>query len=137
MRNVFAATAVLMLAVAVPAGAQAPAPGAAISGAVADARRPAADTARDAARKPAQIVAFAGVKPGDVVAELLPGGGYYTRILAAAVGPQDGAPASAFTIGYAVVLRRAPLRVRRRRVRARGSDVAPDRRRSGFRRTPA
>jgi len=88
MRNLFAATAVLMLAVAVPAGAQAPAPGAAISGAVADARRPAADTARDAARKPAQIVAFAGVKPGDVVAELLPGGGYYTRILAATVGPQ-------------------------------------------------
>jgi len=33
-------------------------------------------------------VAFAGVKPGDVVAELLPGGGYYTRILAATVGPQ-------------------------------------------------
>ena len=56
---------------------------------VADPARPAADTARDAARKPAEIVACAGVEPGDVVAEFLPGGGYYTRILAKAVGP-DG-----------------------------------------------
>jgi len=48
---------------------------------------PAADTARDAARKPAEIVDFAGVKPGDKVAEMIPGGGYYTRILAKTVGP--------------------------------------------------
>ena len=58
---------------------------AAVAAAVADADRPAADQARDAARKPAEIVAFAGVKPGDKVAEFLPGGGYYTRILAKAV----------------------------------------------------
>lgn len=61
---------------------------AAIAAAVADPIRPAADTARDAARKPAEIVAFAGVKPGDVVAEYLPGGGYYTRILSKTVGPR-------------------------------------------------
>jgi len=61
---------------------------AAIAAAVADAGRPEPDKARDAARKPAEIVAFAGVKPGDKVAEFLPGGGYYTRILARAVGPQ-------------------------------------------------
>jgi predicted methyltransferase len=61
---------------------------AAIAAAVADAGRPEADKARDAARKPAEIVAFAGVKPGDKVAEFLPGGGYYTRILSKAVGPQ-------------------------------------------------
>lgn len=60
----------------------------AISTAVADPARPAADTARDANRKPAEIVAFAGVKPGDKIAEIAPGGGYYTRILAKAVGPQ-------------------------------------------------
>jgi predicted methyltransferase len=60
---------------------------AAIAAAVADAGRPEADTARDAARKPAEIVAFAGVEPGDVIAELSPGGGYYTRILSKAVGP--------------------------------------------------
>ena len=61
---------------------------AAIAAAVADAARPEADKARDAARKPAEIVAFAGVKPGDKVAEFLPGGGYYTRILSKAVGPE-------------------------------------------------
>ena len=60
----------------------------AIAAAVADAARPEPDKARDAARKPAEIVAFAGVKPGDKVAEFLPGGGYYTRILAKAVGPE-------------------------------------------------
>lgn len=62
--------------------------GAAIASAVADSRRPEADTARDAVRKPAEIVAFAGVHPGMTVAEIAPGGGYYTRLLAAAVGPQ-------------------------------------------------
>jgi predicted methyltransferase len=62
--------------------------GAAIAAAVADMRRPAADTARDPLRKPAEIVAFAGVHPGMVIAEIAPGSGYYTRLLAAAVGPQ-------------------------------------------------
>jgi len=61
---------------------------AAITAAVADPMRPAADTARDANRKPAQILAFAGVKPGDTVVELMPGGGYFTRILAKTVGPK-------------------------------------------------
>jgi predicted methyltransferase len=61
---------------------------AAIAAAVADAGRPDADKARDVHRKPAEIVAFAGVKPGDKVAEFLPGGGYYTRILSKTVGPQ-------------------------------------------------
>ena len=60
----------------------------AVSNAVADSARPEADKARDAVRKPAEIVAFAGVKPGDKVAEIAPGGGYYTRILARTVGPE-------------------------------------------------
>lgn len=66
----------------------APVPTPAITAAVADPARPAADKARDAARKPAEAVAFAGVKPGDIIAEIAPGGGYFTRILAKAVGPQ-------------------------------------------------
>lgn len=64
------------------------APATTIAAAVADPLRPAADTARDAIRKPAESVAFAEVEPGDIVAEIAPGGGYYTRILARAVGPQ-------------------------------------------------
>lgn len=87
MRRLTTATALLML-LALPAQAQDSAPSPAIAAAVADSQRPANDTARDALRKPAEIVAFAGVEPGDKVAEIAPGGGYYTRILAKAVGPE-------------------------------------------------
>ncbi len=59
-----------------------------IAAAVADTTRPSADTDRDAARKPAEMVAFAGVKSGQQIAELLPGGGYFTRILSLSVGPK-------------------------------------------------
>src|SRR6202035_2138008 len=58
-----------------------------VTAAVADSARPAADTERDATRKPAETLAFAGVKPGDQVVELAPGKGYYTRLLSAVVGP--------------------------------------------------
>ena len=68
-----------------PASAQSVSP--AVAAAVADTGRPDADKARDTTRKPAETVAFAGVKPGMTVAELGPGRGYYTRILAKAVGP--------------------------------------------------
>lgn len=59
-----------------------------ISAAVADAGRPEEDKQRDANRKPAETVQFAGIKPGDKVAELIPGKGYFTRILSKAVGPK-------------------------------------------------
>jgi predicted methyltransferase len=55
--------------------------------AVADPARPAADTARDQNRKPAEMLAFAGITPGKVVVDLLPGAGYFTRIFARAVAP--------------------------------------------------
>ena len=61
---------------------------AAISAAVADAGRPAADKDRDADRKPAETLAFAGVKPGEQVVDFLPGGGYFTRIFSKIVGPK-------------------------------------------------
>lgn len=59
----------------------------AISAAVADGGRPADDKARDQARKPAEMLVFAGVKQGDSILELIPGGGYFTRIFSKAVGP--------------------------------------------------
>ena len=58
-----------------------------ISAAVADKGRPAEDVARDAARKPAEMLMFAGIKPGDKVVDLIPGKGYFTKIFAKAVGP--------------------------------------------------
>jgi predicted methyltransferase len=48
--------------------------------------RPVADVERDAARKPAAMVSFAGIKPGQLVVDMLPGGGYFTRVFAQAVG---------------------------------------------------
>jgi len=58
----------------------------AIDAAVADTTRPAADRDRDAERKPADMLAFAGVKPGMVVMDILPGGGYFTRLFSDVVG---------------------------------------------------
>ena len=63
-------------------------PSSAIAAAIADKGRPEADTKRDADRKPAEMLAFAGVKPGAKVADFIPGGGYFTRIFAKAVGPK-------------------------------------------------
>ena len=80
------ATLLLFCVTATTTDARAASP--AIAAAVADPARPDADRLRDAARKPAEVLAFAGVKSGMVVAELGSGGGYYTRILAKAVGPQ-------------------------------------------------
>jgi predicted methyltransferase len=57
-----------------------------ITAAVADPMRPAADTERDTNRKPAETLAFAGVRPGEQVVEFGPGKGYYTRLLSAVVG---------------------------------------------------
>ncbi|MGH6910598.1 MAG: class I SAM-dependent methyltransferase [Phenylobacterium sp.] len=80
-----ATTAALLLAAA---SAQAAKPPAHIAAAVADPGRPAGDVYRDDRRKPAETVAFAGVEPGMSIAELIPGNGYYTRILSKAVGPK-------------------------------------------------
>lgn len=74
--------------VAVPALAARPSIPANIAAAVADPARLQADRARDAERKPAECLAFAGVKSGDRVADLIPGGGYFTRLFSVAVGPK-------------------------------------------------
>jgi len=55
--------------------------------ALADPQRPQADRERDATRMPAEILAFAQIDPGEKVGDYIMGGGYWTRILATAVGP--------------------------------------------------
>jgi predicted methyltransferase len=77
------AIAALFALIAAPAAAQTPAP---IAAAIAAPDRPAADRARDGERKPAEMLAFTGVKAGDKVADFWPGGGYFTRLLAKTVG---------------------------------------------------
>ena len=54
---------------------------------LADPARSETDKALDANRKAAQMLTFIGVKPGDKVADIFPGGGYFTRIFSKAVGP--------------------------------------------------
>jgi predicted methyltransferase len=54
---------------------------------LASSSRPAADRARDAASQPVRVLAFFDIDRGDRVADLLAGGGYYTRILVPLVGP--------------------------------------------------
>ena len=48
--------------------------------------RPQSDVYRDKALKTADVLSFAGVEPGMVVADVLPGDGYYTRLLSWSVG---------------------------------------------------
>jgi predicted methyltransferase len=57
-----------------------------IIAAVSDPGRPAADVARDAALRPSELMNFAGVRPGMRVVDLIPQGGYFTRLLSKAVG---------------------------------------------------
>jgi predicted methyltransferase len=58
-----------------------------VTNAVNDATRPQADKDRDAERKPADMLTFAGVRPGQTVVDFMPGGGYFTRLFSDAVGP--------------------------------------------------
>jgi len=58
-----------------------------IAKAVADPARPAGYKAADKYRKPAETLAFSGVRAGMIVGEFYPGGGYFTRMLSDVVGP--------------------------------------------------
>jgi predicted methyltransferase len=58
-----------------------------IQSVVAATDRSEADRQLDAGRHPAELLAFAGIKPGMKVAEISAGGGYTTELLARAVGP--------------------------------------------------
>lgn len=94
MRNLLAAAGIALFIGACAGGAvpgimmAAPAPSADLDSALSDARRPAADTERDALRHPREILVFSGVQPGWRVADIGPGGGYYTRLFSVAVGPE-------------------------------------------------
>src|SRR5689334_12313596 len=82
---------VLLLApliVAAPLVAASPKFSPTIAAAVADKARPADYRAADSYRKPAETLAFSGVRPGMIVGEFYPAGGYFTRMLSDVVGPK-------------------------------------------------
>ena len=60
----------------------------ALDAALADPGRKAQRDGSDERRKPGPLIALAGVKPGDKVLDLIPGSGYWTRILSKIVGSQ-------------------------------------------------
>lgn len=43
---------------------------------------------RDERRRPGELIAFSGLEPGDRVLDLIPGGGYWTRLFSLIVGEQ-------------------------------------------------
>jgi predicted methyltransferase len=57
-----------------------------IAAALADPNRPTNNKEGDSFRKPGETLAFSGVKPGMIVGEFYPGGGYFTRLLSDVVG---------------------------------------------------
>lgn len=90
MRVSLAFCLALSLAACAPSSevAFAPAASADYAAALADPQRPAADSDRDAARHPAELLAFAQIARGEKVGDYIMGGGYWTRILSNLVGPE-------------------------------------------------
>jgi predicted methyltransferase len=75
-----------MLAAALGATAAVAATPEYVTAAIADSARPQAERDLDAERLPADMVAFAGIKPGTRVMDLMAGTGYFTHIFARVVG---------------------------------------------------
>lgn len=90
---VSAAVVLMLLAGGAARAADAPAAPAAVPAsvyarAVDDPARSAKDRARDAREHPAEVLALAGIRPGQTVADVFGGGGYYSELVAGVVGPQ-------------------------------------------------
>lgn len=86
MRRITALTIALIALQPLACHAAQPSLSQTISQAVADPARPAAFKAADALRKPAETLAFSGVRPGMIVGEFYPAGGYFTRMLSDVAG---------------------------------------------------
>jgi predicted methyltransferase len=91
MRRSLLLAASALIAVSTAAFALAPPPlqePSSYAAALADPVRPAEDRARDAARHTAETLAFARVRPGQKITDMIIGGGYFTRVFSAAAGPE-------------------------------------------------
>lgn len=75
-------------ALALPVGVSAQRAPSLIPAAVTAPGRPAEQIKLDASRKPAEMLAFSGLKRGMKVADIMAGAGYYTEIMARIVGPK-------------------------------------------------
>ena len=114
--SLFPVLVALTLAACATAPAGPPALAAADYAAIlADPARTEADKKDDEARKPAEVLAFVGVRPGNTILEMEVGRGWYTEILSAAVGPTGRIitqnPAEFAYSGPALATRRAAGRL--------------------------
>ena len=91
-RNILVALSLACLALPAAAAPTASATGqqSPLSAAIASPTRTAANVARDPHRHPAETLSFFGLKQGDTVVEIWPGGGWYTEILAPFVARGGG-----------------------------------------------
>lgn len=81
--------AAAMMTALFPAASAAPRQASAtIATAVSTPGRAADDVKLDASRQPVAVLGFLGLKPGMKAADIMAGGGYYTEIMARAVGPK-------------------------------------------------
>jgi len=85
MHRLIVFTALALLASPPVLAADAPAH---IAAAVAAPERSDKDRERDARDRPAEVMTFAGIKPGMAIADVFGGGGYWTELLARAVGAE-------------------------------------------------
>ena len=81
---------ILALAAAVPAEAGPKVPPADLAASVAAAGRPEDARTLDESRRPAEVLAFMGLRKGDIALDLFTGSGYWAEIMARAVGPRGG-----------------------------------------------
>ena len=89
MRPFLSLLVVASLATAAPLSvASAQTAPAAYEAALASPIRTTEDRARDVARHAAETLAFARVGPGQKIGDMIMGGGYFTRLFSAAVGPE-------------------------------------------------
>jgi predicted methyltransferase len=88
MKTTLALVLATQLAFAAANAAETPSVHPAIAAAVASPDRPAKDRERDEVRKPAEVLEFIGVRPGQTVVEYFAAGGNTAEILARAVGPK-------------------------------------------------
>ena len=86
-RSPLAILVLVAMGAAATVSAEDPAPPPYAVAAIASADRPPADVARDGSRKPGALVTFATPKPSDQIADIMPGGGYFTRTFSHVVGP--------------------------------------------------
>ncbi len=69
-----------------------------------------AEVARDAGSHPQEVMDFVGVGPGDAVADVFAGGGYYTYLLSQRVGPRGKVYAQGFSPGLKARVERGDLK---------------------------